>query len=176
MYQPWDKDKKTGHYVYSDDANFTIAAMKKMTEENGKKIIIIEDSTFFMTNYFMETALEIGFTKFSVNAQNYFNIIKAAENLGEDVRVYLINHIEDGSDGYQKVKTIGKLLDDKIDIPSLLTIVLSASVVDGKHIFQTNKRTNMDIAKSPYQMFNEEYIDNDLQLVDDTIKDYYDIK
>jgi hypothetical protein len=149
--------------------------MQKMSTENGKKIFIIEDSTFFMTNYFMATALEVGYTKFTVNAQNYFNLIKAAENLDEDVRVYLINHIEDGSDGYQKVKTIGKLLDDKIDIPSLLTIVLSAGVVDGKHVFQTNKRNNMDIAKSPEGMFDQEYIPNDLQVVDDAIKSYYDL-
>jgi hypothetical protein len=173
IFSAWNKETKKGHYVYTDDAGFVIAAMKKMTEENGKKIIIIEDSTFIMTNYFMQTALETGYTKFTVNALNYFNIIKAAEDLGEDVRVYLINHIEDGSDGYQKVKTIGKLLDDKIDIPSLLTVVLSASVVDGKHVFQTNKRSNMDIAKSPVGMFEKEYIPNDLQVVDDAIKEYY---
>ena len=175
-FKAWNKDKKEGQFIYSDDAGFTIAAMKKMTEENGKKVIIIEDSTFFMTNYFMATAMETGFTKFTQNALNYFNIIKAAENLGDDVRVYLMNHIEDDANGFQKVKTIGKLLDEKIDIPSLLTVVLHATVADGKHVFQTNKKSSMDIAKSPFEMFDDEYIDNNLQIVDDAIKEFYGIE
>jgi len=175
-FKAWDKETKSGQYIYTDDAGFAIAAMQKMVEENGKKVIIIEDSTFFMTNYFMATAMETGFSKFTQNALNYFNIIKAAENLPEDVRVYLINHIEDGADGFQKVKTIGKLLDEKIDIPSLLTVVLHATVSDGKHMFQTNKKTSMDIAKSPIDMFDAEYIDNDLQVVDDAIKEFYGIE
>jgi len=176
IFKPWDKDKKEGQVVQTNDATFAVAAMQKLVKENGKKLIIIEDSTFFMTDYFMKTALEKGFDKFNQLALLYFNLIKGAEALPDDVRVYLVNHIEDGADGYQKVKTIGKLLDEKIDIPSLLTIVLSATVVDGKHMFQTNKRSNMDIAKSPQEMFSSEYIPNDLQAVDDAIKDYYEIK
>ena len=175
-FKPWDKDKKKGQYIYTDDAGFAIAAMQKMVEENNKKIIILEDSTFFMTNYFMATAMEKGYDKFTQNSLNYFNIIKTAENLPDDVRVYLINHIEDDANGFKKVKTIGKMLDEKVDIPSLLTIVLEATVNDGKHLFLTNKRTGMDMAKSPMDMFDSEYIDNNLQAVDDAIKDFYGIE
>ena len=108
--EQWDKDKKKGQYIYSDNSDFIVAAMKKLSKENGKKLFIIEDSTFIMTNYFMETALETGFTKFTQNALNYFNVIKEAEGLDEDVRVYLVNHIDEDPNGFQKVKTIGKLL------------------------------------------------------------------
>jgi len=171
----WDKDTGKGHYIYTDDSDLIIAILKKLSEQHGKKIFIIEDSTFIMTNYFMETALEKGFEKFNILALNYFNIIKAAERLDEDIRVYLVNHIDEDANGFQKVKTIGKLLDEKIDIPSLLTIVLEAKVNDGNYVFQTNKRSGMDIAKSPMGMFEEEFIPNDLQLVDNTIKEYYNI-
>ncbi len=170
----WNKETQKGHYFYTEDSAAAITVMQKM-DEIGKKIIIIEDSTFFMTSYFMATALEVGFTKFSQNALNYYNIIKAAENLSDDVRVYLINHIDEDSNGFMKVKTIGKMLDEKIDIPSLLTIVLHARIVDGEHKFQTNKKSSLDIAKSPEDLFEEEYIENDLQFVDDAICDYYDI-
>lgn len=172
----WDKEKKEGSYIFSDNSDFMIQAMKLYTETYGKKIIIIEDSTFVMTNYFMETALETGFTKFTQNALNYFNIIKAAEELDEDVRVYFINHIEEDANGFKKVKTIGKMLDEKIDIPSLLTIVLESQIIDGKHYFMTNKKSGMDIAKSPKDMFKDIAIPNDLQLVDEAIKEYYGIK
>jgi len=172
----WDKEKKEGSYVFSDNPDFMVQAMKLYTETYGKKVVIIEDSTFVMTNYFMDTALETGFTKFTQNALNYFNIIKAAEELDEDVRVYLINHIEEDTNGFKKVKTIGKMLDEKIDIPSLLTIVLEAQIVDGKHYFMTNKKNGMDIAKSPKDMFTDIAIPNDLQLVDNAIKEYYGIE
>ena len=171
----WDKETQKGHYFYTEDSATAIAAMKK-AEEVGKKIIIIEDSTFFMTSYFMATALEVGFTKFSVNAMNYYGIIKAAENLGDDVRVYLINHIDEDPNGFIKVKTIGKMLDEKIDIPSLLTIVLHAQISDGVHRFKTNKKTPFDIAKSPEDMFEDEFIENDLSIVDAAICEYYDIE
>ena len=173
-FKAWDKTTATGQYFSTDQADSAIAVMNKMNKV-GKKIIVIEDSTFFMTNYFMETALEKGFEKFNILALNYFNIIKAAEKLDDDVRVYLINHIDEDVNGFKKVKTIGKLLDEKIDIPTLLTIVLESKVVDGKHVFITNKKSSMDIAKSPMDMFAEDHIPNDLQLVDDTIKEYYNI-
>ena len=173
-FKAWDKESASGNFFYTDKADAAIAVMKKMNEV-GKKIIIIEDSTFFMTNYFMETALETGFVKFTQNALNYFNIIKAAEDLDDDVRVYLINHIEEDANGFSKIKTIGKMLDEKIDIASLLTIVLEAKVIDGEHKFQTNKKSTMDISKSPMDMFENLYIDNDIQAVDDKIKEYYNI-
>jgi len=172
----WDKEKKEGSYIYSDDADFICGAMQVMTETYGKKIIIIEDSTFVMTNYFMATALEKGFDKFSQNALNYYNIIKAAENLAEDVRVYLINHIDEDANGFKKVKTIGKMLDEKVDIPSLLTIIIEAKVVDGKYIFQTNKKSGLDLAKSPQDMFPELEMPNDLTAIDNAIKEYYFIE
>jgi len=172
----WDKDKKKGQYIYTDNSAFIIAAMKKLSEENGKKIFIIEDSTFVMTNYFMETALDKGFEKFNHLALNYFNLVKAAEDLEEDVRIYLINHIDEDANGFKKVKTIGKMLDEKIDIPSLLTIVIESKVIDGEHVFVTNKTSSLDIAKSPMEMFDELKIPNDLKLVDKTICSYYGIE
>ncbi len=174
-FKQWDKETQSGQYVYSSDSNFISQAIKKFSKENNKKLFIIEDSTFVMTDYFMETALEKGFEKFNVLALNYFNLIKAAENLDDDVRVYLVNHIDEDASGYQKVKTIGKLLDEKIDIPSLLTIVLEAKVLDGKHVFQTNKQTGMDIAKSPIDMFDEPFVPNDLKAVDKKICEFYNI-
>lgn len=174
-FKQWDKGSAKGQFFYTNQTDAAIAVMKKM-DEVGKKIIIVEDSTFFMTDYFMETALERGFDKFNQLALNYYNLLKAAEDLSEDVRVYFINHIDEDINGYMKVKTIGKLLDEKIDIPSLLTIVLQSTIFENKHKFQTNKKSNMDIAKSPEEMFEDLYIDNDLQSVDNAIIEYYGIE
>ena len=48
-------------------------------------------------------------------------------------------------------------------------------MVDGKHTFQTNKVGTADISKSPEEMFDDIFIENDLQFVDDRIKWYYNI-
>ena len=46
---------------------------------------------------------------------------------------------------------------------------------DGKeHKFKT-ATDGLDVCKTPIDMFENEYIDNDLKLVDDTICEYYGI-
>ena len=168
----WNPETKTGDYIFAADGIYIPPILEKFTTEFGKKVIIIDDSTFSMTKYFMDTAQEDGWEKFSNNAAIYYNMLKAAENLPEDVRVYLVNHTDEDQNGSLKVKTIGKLLDEKIDIPSLLTIMLQAGKYDDGYKFLTNQRTSRDIAKSPEEMF-ELMIDNDLLLVDNAICDYY---
>lgn len=170
---PWDAKTKTGDYVMIPDYDYAIQALSIMGNTYGKKIIIIEDSTFFMTQHFMATAKEVGFEKFTNNALGYYNIIKAAEALPEDCNVYLVNHIEEDASGLKKVKTIGKMLDDKVDIPSLLTIALEARFVGKKYIFETNKTAEKDLSKSPMDMFKSQRIPNDLAMVDNSIREYY---
>ena len=72
----WDGTTKKGHFIYADTYADVTAAIIQFTQEYGKKIVIIEDSTFLMTKYFMDTALEVGFTKFTNNALGYYNLIK----------------------------------------------------------------------------------------------------
>ena len=169
----WDSEKKTGDYIFVDSYEFAIGALDIMANTYGKKVIIIEDSTFFMTDYFMETINEVGFAKFSNNASGYYNLIKAAEALPEDVVVYLVNHTDNDAGGFKKVKTIGKMLDEKVDIPSLLTVMLEAGVVKQKYTLQTNKSGAYDLCKSPAGMFNDLHIPNDLMVVDKMIREYY---
>ena len=174
-WKAWDSEAKKGHFIYADTYADVTGAIVQFTQEYGKKIVIIEDSTFFMTKYFMDTALEVGFTKFTNNALGYYNLIKTAEALDDDVRVYLINHLEETTGGRTKIKTIGKMLDEKVDIPSLLTIVLMAEKDNDKYVFKTNGG-NFETVKSPEGLFESDYIENDLNLVDTAICEYWDIE
>jgi hypothetical protein len=80
---------------------------------------------------------------------------------------------EDKNDfGESKPKTIGKLLDDKVCVEGMFTIVLHSMKLDGKYVFATNT-DGLDVTKSPIGMFDEEYIENDIQLVINSIRDYY---
>ena len=71
-------------------------------------------------------------------------------------------------------KTIGKLLNDKVNIEGLFSIVLRAKKVDKNYYFFT-QATDGDVAKSPIGMFDELYIENDLKVVDDKIREFYGI-
>jgi len=170
----WDSKTKTGNYIISSDYTFIQQVLKKLPEY-GFKAIIIDDSTHLITDHFMKTAMEKGFDKFAIMALNYYNLLKTAEALPEDVRVYFINHLDETPNGEFKIKTIGKMLDEKVDIPSLLTIAIGSKRTDNGYKFQL-QNSGYDFFKSPEDMFEEEEIDNDLKIVDDAIIDYYGLE
>ena len=79
-------------------------------------------------------------------------------------------------DGRVKAKTIGKMLDEKLTVEGLFSIVLMAKNNDGKYVFLFNAiRWHQTQLKTPMEMFTEAEIDNDLKLVDTTIREYYNM-
>ena len=66
----------------------------------------------------------------------------------------------------------GKLLDEKITIEGLVTIVLRTQVVNDQYIFST-KNSGSDTVKSPIGLFERDHIENDLAFVDQAITEYY---
>jgi len=82
---------------------------------------------------------------------------------------------EDTDDfGNIKPKTIGKLLDEKVNIAGLFTIVLRCVISNGKHVFVTQSSGN-DNAKSPIGLFTDFEIDNDLVVVDKAVREYFEM-
>lgn len=139
-----------------------------------KKIIVIDDAQYLMANEFMRRAGERGFDKFTEIGQKFWTLIQTVKELQKDVTVYFLAHIERDQDGNEKIKTIGKLLDEKITIEGMFTIVLKATVSDGVYTFSTQSNGH-DTVKSPIGMFTSMMIDNDLWYVDKKIREYYEI-
>ena len=83
-------------------------------------------------------------------------------------------HEEKDDSGEVKPKTIGKLLDEKVCIEGMFTIVLRCIEESGKHLFITQTHGGA-VSKSPMGMFDELTIDNDLKIVDQRIREYYEI-
>lgn len=137
--------------------------------------IVIDDATYLMTDEFMRTSNVKGYDKFTDMANNFYNLVKSASALPDDKIVYFLGHVEIDANGNEKFKTIGKMLDEKICLEGMFTIVLKTVVQDGKYMFQTQTNGH-DTAKSPMGMFTESLIDNDLKVVDDTIRKYYNIQ
>lgn len=139
-----------------------------------KNIIIIDDFQYIMASEFMNRAMEKGFDKFTEMAKNAYDILMTAMNLPDHKRVYVLSHTEENDNGKTKMKTIGKLLDEKITLEGLVTIVLQTAVVNGQYIF-TTQNNGQNTVKSPMGLFETEHIENDLKMVDDAICEYWGI-
>jgi len=139
------------------------------------KTLVIDDSGYLITDEFMRRAKEIGYTKFTELADNFYDLIKfIIHNLPEDKIVYMMMHEDENDLGIVKPKTIGKLLDEKVCIEGMFSIVLRAICSEKKYIFRT-QTTGNDVAKTPMDMFATSEIDNDLKFVDDAIRQYYNL-
>jgi len=156
--------------VTIDDCNKIIERLKKATVD----IIVIDDFQGLLVTQFMGRAKENGYQKYTEMACGYYNVIRAVQALPPEKRVYFMSHIERDQNGYEKVKTIGKLLDEKVTVEGLFTIVLKTTVVDNKYWFRTHN-SGSDTVKSPMGMFEQDAIPNDLAEVDRVICQYYGI-
>lgn len=156
--------------ISTDDYRTIIKELKL----NKKKVTVIDDAQYLMANEFMRRATERGFDKFTEIAQNFWTLVNTVKDLPSDQVVYFLAHIERDANGNEKIKTIGKLLDEKITVEGMFTIVLKTNVTDGVYSFIT-QNSGHDTVKSPIGMFPSVVIDNDLKYVDEKIRNYYEI-
>ena len=162
---------KSKHKTFNTDDYMAIdAAIKKAPA----KSIVIDDATYLMTGEYMRTAKVTGYQKFTDMALNYYTLVKNAAALPADKIVYFLGHSDIDANGNEKFKTIGKMLDEKVTLEGMFTIVLKTVVTDGKYQFST-RNSGQDTVKTPLGMFDDVLIDNDLAMVDRTIRDYYGI-
>ena len=163
--------KKFTETVVTDKYSEIINAMKA----TKKKVIVIDDTQYLMCNEFMRRATERGYDKFTEIAQNFWSlVVQEVNNLPSDVIVYLLCHTATDENGVEKMKTIGKLVDEKITPEGLFTIVLKTAVSDGNYAFVT-QNNGKDTVKSPEGMFTTYAINNDLKYVDEKIRNYYEL-
>lgn len=153
-----------------DDYNIILEAIKR----TDKKVIVIDDANYLITNEFMNKSSVKGFDKYNEMGNNFFNLINGIKNVDGGKTVYLIMHEDTDDEGNVKPKTIGKLLDDKVNIQGMFTICIRAMFDNGKYIFRL-KTNGQDCVKTPIGLFDEEQMENDLKLVDDKIREYYEL-
>lgn len=146
----------------------------KAMDKTNKKVIVIDDAQYIMSFQYMRRLKEKGWDKWDDIQGDFFNIIQACDYMPDDVVVYFLSHISRDEEGREKIKTMGKMLDEKITIEGLFTTVLKTSVKDGQYFFLT-QNSGLDTVKSPIGMFPSYAIDNDLKYVDTKIRNYYEI-
>lgn len=143
-------------------------------EKTDKKTIVIDDANYLITNEFMAKSSIKGFDKYNELANNFWNLIQGIKNIKGGKTVFLIMHEDTDDDGNVKPKTIGKLLDDKVNIQGMFTVCIRSMFENGNYIFRL-KTNGQDCVKTPIGMFEEEEMENNLKKVDEIIRDYYDL-
>lgn len=165
---PFKSDLKT----FNSDSYLDIMAVLKNSRTPS---VVIDDSQYLMSHEFMYRAYEKGYEKYSSIGANFFQLLETIRHLPNDKIVYLMHHIEFDEAGREKAKTVGKMVDNYIVVEGCFAIVLKA-VADNKGYHFHTKTNGADPVKTPLNLFEEEVIDNDLLLVDNTIRSYYGIE
>lgn len=164
-----------GQFKYTtdgDNVQTIMAGLAKMPTNAA----VIDDFGYIMTNMWMRGhGAGDQFKLYSTIGDTVWNLIEYIKNLPRDKVVYLIMHDDTDDSGFSKLRTIGKLLDQKVCIEGMVTVVLHSIIKGDKHLFRTNS-DGSDLAKSPEGMFPETEMENDLKLVDTTIREYWELK
>lgn len=138
----------------------------------NKKNIVIDDFQYILGLPMMRRIGEKGWDKFNEISQPYSDVLDELNKLDDDVIVYIMSHVETNDDGKVKIKTIGKALDKYITIEGLFMLVFGTCVID-QHYFFTTQNNGNNTVKTPYGMFTDLYIPNDLKYVEEKIRNYY---
>lgn len=166
----WKPVQEGGSVWVESNSDMIVKGMYK----TPKPVIVIDDLQYLLATEFMQRAHEKGYEKFTEMGLHYYNVLVAAGKLEPHKRVYLLSHTDTSESGQVKAKTIGKLLDEKITVEGLLSIVLRTHVINGQYVFST-RNNGSDTVKSPIGLFADEHIENDLAMVDKAIAEYYEI-
>jgi ABC-type dipeptide/oligopeptide/nickel transport system ATPase component len=169
------------NYISTDVAATIVQALKYISDNRPEiKYVIIDDLQYLMSFEFMAKAKEKGFEKFTDIGKNTFDVLNASRQLRDDLIIFAIYHEESTSENFnpkRKIKTIGKLLDDKITLEGLFTIVFFTEVKieedQRPHYYFVTQTDGVTTAKSPRGMFDELLIPNDLSFVSTKINEYY---
>lgn len=156
--------------------------IRKALRSAPAKSVVIDDAGYLITNFFMRNHSTKGkgndvFGLYNQMADDFWNMIQnvVIAEVPQDKIVYIIMHEDTDDYGNIRAKTIGKLLDDKICLEGLCTVVLRCvnNLTEHKFITQSDGSA---ISKSPEGMFEDLEIPNDLLYVDTQIRKYYGIE
>lgn len=156
----------------ADNVNYT--QIKTNMKKGTFKTYVIDDSQYLMAFEMFDRAKEIGYNKFTDVALNFRGLVDfVIKDTPADTIVYFLHHTETTDTGKIKAKTSGKMLDNQLTLEGLFSIVLLCKTDGQEHYFETQS-DGYTTCKSPMGMF-ENRIDNDLKIVDATIREYYEL-
>lgn len=174
------KDNPKGNMTSASSAPGIVKAMNHVNDKMPHITNLIIDDWQYMSSFeYFDRANEKGYDKFTQIAANLAQVAKMPKDMREDLTIFFLTHSEESVDGngHRKVKakTIGKMIDNTLTLEGLFSIVLFGRVKkteDGLEYGFDTVNNGENTCKSPMDMFEESFIDNDLQLVKNCIAEY----
>ncbi len=183
-YVPFNINKETkeisGNYFVSSNSEQILKILKIINSKMSNiETVVIDDMQYIMSYEFVDRATEVGYSRFSEIAQHMMEILRYSEQMREDCTMVFLTHSDNVGteiDPKYVIKTIGKLLSEKVTLEGLFTYIFFTKVEEGDDgRMQYKLVTNNDgkcLAKTPMGMFEELEIDNDLNEILKVIKEY----
>jgi hypothetical protein len=168
------KDYPRGNMSNTSTPGGVIKALEYVSTSRPEiKTIVIDDWQYMSSFEFFDRALEKGYEKFTQIGAGIAAVAKTPKDLRQDLVIFFLTHAEDFYDSTgarkTKAKTIGKMIDEKLTLEGLFSIVLYGKVKKDKdnnlrYVFET-KNSGDNTCKAPLEMFESDEITNDLELV-----------
>jgi len=179
-YKPINKENPKGNISNVSSASGILKAMKHVNDNMPHiKNLIVDDFQYMASFEYFERAQEKGYDKFTDIATNIAAVSRMPKDMRDELNVYYLTHPEEinrNGSVFIKAKTVGKMIDNSLTLEGLFTIVLFGKVIkqdDGTFQYGFETQTDGDNScKSPMGMFEERFIPNCLQYVNDKIVAY----
>ena len=176
-YSNISKDNPKGNMTSASSAPGIIKAMQHVNDKMPQvKTLVVDDWQYMSSFEYFDRANEKGYDKFTSIAANIAQVAKMPKDMREDLTIFFLTHSEESTDvnGNRRVKakTVGKMIDNALTLEGLFSIVLFGKVKkteDGLEYGFDTQNNGENTCKSPMGMFEESFINNDLQFVKDCI-------
>lgn len=168
--------KRFNYTINTDQYGKIMEALSKTPSDTT----VIDDAGYLLTNMFMRGHASRGtgsstFDLYNDIGDSFWKLIKFIKTLPENKIVYIVMHEEQNDNGAVKLKMLGKLLEQKVCVEGMVTIVIRCMCDEDRHYFRVTNN-GADITKAPEDMFEKPEMDNDLKQVDSIIREYYGLK
>lgn len=154
-YPDWSKT----NYLESGNPKTILDALINWEKDPKIKYIAFDTITHMMGSEFMRRIMDVGFTKFSEMGKATYDILNFIRDAKKHYVVFAHNEVALDAEGNKinKVRSFGKLLDEKTEMPSMFTTVLVPVIKRGEnkvnYVFQTQS-DSYNFAKSPARFSN----------------------
>lgn len=181
QYIAWNQETKEGNLVTTSSAQVIIKWLDYIDKNMPHiKDIVIDDNTF-LTILELQRRKNEGWEKYDHVVENFLSLAAKSKSLRDDIVVHILHHTQIEGDGILEDKSykaisFGKFTDEKLGgQEAQFTIVLRAAKEKDNtkinYVFYT--RDANSTAKTPYEMFVDEKIPNDMLLVRQTMDCFY---
>ena len=180
-YVLWSKENLGGNLYDKATPDSIEACLRYISEKRPEiKNVVIDDFQYMSSFEFFDKVDEKGYEKFTKIGAHLARVARLPKDLRDDLMIFILTHAEESTDmeGKRKfkAKTIGRMVDEKLTLEGLFSIVLFGKVKKNKegvirYVFET-QTNGENTCKSPRGMFDTLEIENNLQLVRQAILDY----